>query len=95
MLGLFGKQRKYPTLTLADQMIIATLKQERKAASKAFDRYMRTKNADETIHAQATAEWRNAHEREDKAKAAYDAMMARLVADARAAIAKATGGRDE
>jgi hypothetical protein len=86
---MFWKKRTYPRLTAADEMIIETLKMKRAAASKAFDRYERLKRSGEDIRAQAKAEWLAANDREKLAEAAYDEMMERLVAEARAAIAKA------
>lgn len=85
MFGLF-KKRQYPNLTDLDHLII----RERKTAwTHRFNCHTRMQRATwrpENIQAVLKAEYDAACLRTDKADEAYDAMMARLTAEARAAL---------
>lgn len=86
MFGWFSKKAHYPELSVTDRLIIAEHKRAHEERYKIYLRRERLRFGDEAARAFVEALLDEARDRAKRADAEYDAMMARLTAEARAAL---------
>jgi hypothetical protein len=87
MFGWFAKKGSHPELSATDQLIIAERKNAHEDRYKIYLRRERLRWGDEAARAVAEALLDEARERARRADAEYAAMMDRLKAQAREALA--------
>lgn len=86
MFGWFNKKERYPELSVADRLLIDERNRANDKWLELYRRRVKLWFSDEAMRAYATAVEGKAYERKKLLDEQYDAMMVRLIADARASL---------